>query len=134
MNNFFKKALPYIISSVTGILIFVLIICVNKIWDQSNTKSVMQVLSDAAFVPGVILAGFGLIVFASNGGVFDMLSYGFIRFFDLFKKDCRNNKYKDYYEYSQSKKDRKRGMAFLLIVGLAFIMLSVVFFIVYYNL
>ena len=133
MGKFFKKALPYIITAVVGIIMFIVIICIKKIWNEGETYEVMRMLSDACFVPGVLIAGMGLIVFASNGGVFDMLAYGMIRFFDLFKRDPRNKKYKDFYEYREAKKDRKRGMAFMLIVGAVFILFAVIFLIVYYQ-
>ena len=72
-------------------------------------------------------------IFASNGGAFDMLSYAFIRFFDLFRRDVRNKKYKDFYEYREAKKDKKRGMAFMLIVGVIFIALAGIMLIAYYQ-
>ena len=131
--NFFKKALPYIITAVVGIIIFVIIICTKKIWNADETYVTMQIMSDACFVPGVLLGGIGLIIFASNGGAFDMLAYAVIRFFDLFKRDPRNKKYKDFYEYREAKKEKKRGMAFMLIVGAVFILLAVIFLIVYYK-
>ncbi|MDE5831141.1 MAG: DUF3899 domain-containing protein [Clostridia bacterium] len=54
-----------------------------------------------------------------------------MRIFDLFRKDAKNKKYKDYYEYREAKKEKKRSMAFLLIVGLAFIVMAVIFLIIY---
>ena len=131
IKQFLKRAVPYIVSATVGIVIFITIICAKKIWNADETYETMQILSDACFVPGVLLAGMGLIIFASNGGVFDMLAYGMIRFFDLFRKDPRNKKYKDFYEYREAKKGRKRSVAFMLIVGCAFIALAVIFLIVY---
>lgn len=133
MKEFFKRALPYLISAIFGIVIFLIIIFAKKITSAGETHVVMQILSDACFVPGVLLAGVGLIIFASNGGAFDMLAYAVIRFFDLFKRDVRNKKYKDFYEYREAKKDKKRGMAFMLIVGAVFIVLASIFLIVYYQ-
>ena len=131
MKEFLKKALPYIISAVVGIAIFVIVICVQQIWNAADTAQTMQILSDACFVPGVLLAGIGLIIFASNGGAFDMLAYAVIRFFDLFRRDVRNKKYKDFYEYREAKKGKKRGMAFMIIVGAVFIVFALIFMTVY---
>lgn len=128
-----KKALPYIITATVGIIIFIAVICIKQIWNMDRTHNVMGTLSDACFVPGILLAGAGLIVVASNGGAFDMLSFAVIRFFDLFRRDCRNKKYKDFYEYRQAKKDNKRGTAFMLIVGAVFIAFAIIFLIVYYQ-
>ena len=133
MGDFLKKALPYIITAVVGLAIFIVVICAKTIWNAGETYAVMQILSDACFVPGVLLAGVGLIIFASNGGAFDMLAYAVIKFIDLFKRDPRNKKYRDFYEYREAKKDKKRGMAFMLIVGAVFIVLASIFLIVYYQ-
>lgn len=129
----FKRILPYIITAVIGIAITVAIICSKQIWAADSTKVVMQILSDAFFVPGVLLAGVGLIIFASNGGAFDMLGFAVLLFFNLFRKDVNKRKYKDFYEYRQAKKDKKRSMAFMLIIGLIFIAIAVIFIIVYAN-
>lgn len=128
-----KKVLPYIITAVIGMIIAVIIICCKQIWAQAGTQSVMQILSDAFFVPGVCLAGVGLLIFASNGGAFDMLAYATLMFFNLFRKDVNKRKYKDFYEYRQAKKDKKRNMAFMLIVGVVFIAIAVIFLIIYCN-
>ncbi len=133
MKSFLKKAVPYVVSAVVGMVVFTIIVCTKKIWNYDDGKQVLRILSDAFFVPGVILAGVGLLIFASNGGAFDMLSYVFIRFFDLFRRDVRNKKYKDFYEYREAKKDKKRGMAFMLIVGVIFIALAGIMLIAYYQ-
>ena len=111
MKDFLKKAAPYLISSAVGIIIFIIIICTKKVWDADGVADTMRILSDAFFVPGVLLAGFGLIIVATNGGVFDMLVYSVIRVFDLLKRDPRNTKYKDLYEYREARKGRKRSKA-----------------------
>ena len=129
----FKRILPYIITAVIGIAITVAIICSKQIWAADGTKIVMQILSDAFFVRGVLLAGVGLIIFASNGGAFDMLVFAVLLFFNLFRKDVNKRKYKDFYAYRQAKKDKKRSMAFMLITGLIFIAIAVIFIIVYAN-
>ena len=133
MKSFLKKAVPYVVSAVVGMVVFTIIVCTKKIWNYDDGKQVLRILSDAFFVPGVILAGVGLLIFASNGGAFDMLSYAFIRFFDLFRRDVRNKKYKDFYEYREAKKDKMRGMAFMLIVGVIFIALAGIMLIAYYQ-
>ncbi len=133
MKSFLKKAVPYVVSAVVGMVVFTIIVCTKKIWNYDDGKQVLRILSDAFFVPGVILAGVGLLIFASNGGAFDMLSYAFIRFCDLFRRDVRNKKYKDFYEYREAKKDKKRGMAFMLIVGVIFIALAGIMLIAYYQ-
>lgn len=127
-----KRALPYIITAVVGALIVVAVICGQQIWAAESTRIAMQILSDAFFVSGVVLAGVGLLIFCSNGGVFYMLSYAVIRFFDLFKRGVKG-KYKDFYDYTESKKDKKRSFGFMLIVGLVYLAVAVAFLIAYNN-
>lgn len=132
-----KKVLPYLISALVGAAVAIIIMFASyKIHTvppvRENAKEIMGILSNAFLVPGVILGGFGLIIFASNGGAFDMLAFAVIRFFDLFRKDVKG-KYKDFYEYREAKKDRGFKTSFMFWVGLAFIAVSVVFLICYYN-
>lgn len=129
-----KKILPYIITAAVGAVIAIIIMFARyNIHTAPDAVTVMHILHNAFFVPGVCLAGIGLIVFASNGGAFDMLGYAVRMFFDLFKRDLSKRKYKDFYEYRQAKKGKKRSVAFMLIVGLVFIAISVIFLIIYYK-
>ena len=92
-----------------------------------------RILSDSFFVSGVLLTGAGLLLFVSNNGMFDMLSYGITTFFVARKKNVKERKYKDYYEYKQAKSEKKRSCAYLLIVGLTFIAIAALCLIGYYN-
>lgn len=127
-----KKALKYIIAAAIGIAVALIIMFTRNITGQDTVKQVFTILSDAFFVPGICLVGVGFIVWASNGGVFDMLAFGFLSLFDVLRKDISKRKYKDYYEYRQAKKGEKRGFGFMLLVGLAFIAVAAVFTAVYY--
>lgn len=132
-----KKVLPYLISAVIGAAVAILIMFASyKIHTvppvKESVREIMTILSNSFLVPGVILVGVGLIIFASNGGAFDMLAFAVIRFFDLFKKGAKG-KYKDFYEYRAAKKDREFKTSFMLWVGLAFIAVAVIFLICYYK-
>ena len=121
MSNFLK----YLITSLVGLSIATIIIFSKGILTVETTAQVMAILCDAFFAPGVIFVCFGLIVVASNGGAFDMLSYGVSLIFVLLKKNIKERKYKDFYEYSQAKKEKRKGkssITFILIVDIAFIM------------
>lgn len=128
-----KKLLVYGISAFVGVAIVVISICAKQIWAQPSTVEVMRILSDSCFLSGILLAGLGLLIVASNGGAFDMLAYAVRVFFLRFKRDINKRKYKDFYEYREEKKGEKRSMAFLLIVGLVFIALAILFLVLYYN-
>ncbi len=63
-----------------------------------------------------------------------MLGYAVRLFFDLFRRDVTKRKYRDFYEYKEAKKDKQRSsILFLLIIGCALIVISVVFLILYYH-
>jgi len=127
-----KKALPYLITAATGAAAAIVIMFARyNIHTAPDAAFAMQALADSFFVPGACIAGVGLLVFASNGGVFDMLSYAVRWLFVRLRKDMNARKYKDYYEYRQAKKQQKRSFAFMLIVGIAFVALSVIFIIVW---
>lgn len=127
-----KKALPYLVTAATGAVIAILIMFARyQIHAAPDAMTAMQALADSFLVSGVCIAGVGLLIFASNGGVFDMLAYAVRWFFVRFKKDINARKYKDYYEYRQAKRQQKRSFAFMLIVGFAYLALSVIFLIVW---
>lgn len=129
----FKRILPYLITALIGAAAAVLVICLKSVW-ALPVRERMGALSDAFLLPGAILAGVGLLIFASNGGVFDMLAFAALMFFNLFRRDMSKRKYKDFYEYREAKKGKHRDMAFMLIVGLVYIAVSVIFLIIYSNL
>ncbi len=127
-----KKLLGYGISLLIGAAVALLVMGLRGIFTETEPREIMRLLSDAFFVPGVILAGVGLLVFATNGGVFDMLAYSMILFVNLFRRNVQDRKYRDFYEYREAKKDRKRkSLAFLLVVGLFYIALAALFLILY---
>ena len=78
-----KRVLPYLITTLVGAAIVVTIILAQRIWTAEDMTEIMRRLSDAFFVAGVCIGGVGLLVFASNGGVFYMLTFGIIRLFEI---------------------------------------------------
>ncbi|MDD4212509.1 MAG: DUF3899 domain-containing protein [Bacilli bacterium] len=128
-----KKTIRYLITSGVGCLIVLAIVLSKNIFGLDDAVEVYKVLTDAFFVAGVLITGFGLLVLASNGGTFDMLVYGVGRFFDLFRRDMMKVKHKTFYDYRVAKQDRKLGFGYLVIVGLAFLALSFLFLWLYYQ-
>ncbi|MGN1104469.1 MAG: DUF3899 domain-containing protein [Candidatus Coproplasma sp.] len=129
-----KNFLRYAITSLTGLLIAFLIAYFKGVFSQTEVTEVMRILCDAAFVPGVIIGAVGLLVLVSAGGVFDMLAYGVRSLFVVFLRNPAKRKYKDYYEYRQAQKGKKRSFAYLTIVGGVFILIAVIFLVLFYTL
>ncbi len=99
-------------------------------------QEVMEILSNIFLVVGVMLTGLGLLIFASNYGSFDMLSYGSKLVFNLIcsekKRKEFHKRYPDYYAYYTEKRQVKVKYSYLLKIGIVFILLSVLFTILFY--
>ena len=130
-----KQVLRYSIATgVCAILVF-LIVTIRGIFSEGlETYKVFHYLTDAFFVIGVLAAGVGLLLLASNGGAFDFIVYGISRFISLFKKDPNKVRYKTYYDYHIAKAERKKvEFLYLVIIGVVFIALSMLFLYFYYQ-
>ena len=128
-----RNALRYISAIAVGGILVLIIVSAQGVFSENRTYEILRILCDGFFVTGVCIACVGLILVASNGGAFDMLGYGVIMFFDLFRRNLKDRKYKDFYSYKKSKEEKKRSTLYLLIVGICFIIISVIFLIAYLN-
>ena len=128
-----SKIKSYVITTLVGLTMAFLIILSKDIFSKTDPKEIYHILCDAFFVPGVCIAGFGLLVFASNEGTFDMLTFGMRKFLGLFKKDLSVYKNETFYDYKMAKDGNNRPISFLLVVGLFLIIISCVFLILYYQ-
>ena len=107
--------------------------------DAAQTLSMnARFLSDGCFVVGLLMTGVGLLTWVSTTGFFDMLSYGVIygvrAVVGLFGGSRKPND-QTFYDYKMAKEE-KRGAAqyAILVSGIVFIALSVVFLMTYYRL
>lgn len=123
----------YLITIGVAVVIGLLVAVSEKIFFLRDTTEIIEALIDIFFVPGALIFGFGILVVATNGGTFDMLVYGIARFASLFKKEHNNVKFKTYYEYISAKHQTDRPFSYLVIVGLVFILISVIFIFVSPN-
>ena len=128
-----KTVYKYLITVAAGFVITFIALLARDIFHLTATVDFMKAFCDAFFAAGVLLACVGGLVFVSNGGVFDMLAYGVRTFFTAFRRNVTDRKYKDFYEYREAKKSSKRSFSFLLIVGIVFIAISMIFLALYYN-
>lgn len=125
-----KKVLSYLLPSLLCALVAVLILVSRESFNASGITLILD-LCDAFAVPGIVMLCFGLLVWATNGGVFNMLAFGVIKLIDLFKKDLTKVKYRTYYDYQKSKSENKRPVLSYLIVGTIFTLIAVIFLILY---
>lgn len=120
------KRRALLISAGVGLLIFSGVLVANSFW-KVGKPDIFRLLSDACITSAALVGGVGVLVFAANGGTFDMLAYGFRQFIDHFRPSARNERYRSFYDYKQAKGERRRPVAHMLIVGVVFFLLSWIF-------
>ena len=125
------KLLQYGITTLVLALFSLAIMFANNLFSETDSQKVMKILTDAFFAPGIIAMCFGLLIVASNGGTFHILSYGMQSFINLFVKDRSKIKYKTYFDYKQAMSDNKKPFGFILLVGLVFVAISMIFMIIW---
>ena len=128
-----KNYVKYLITAAVGMAIAVAYALVKDVFSQTDTQEVLKILCDAFFIPAVFITSFGGLVCASNGGTFDMISYGVQRLFGLLQKDVTKVKHRTFHDYREERQKKNRSFGYLLVVGLAFLLVSIVFLIIYSN-
>ncbi len=126
-NNYMK----YIYVFIFGVLISISIFNYRDIFEAGSTKDIVSILSDGFLLPGVLILGAGLLIMVSNGGVFDIFTYSFMKLRAIkLIGDKKPAAHASYYDYRMSKE--KAPFVFLLIAGSIFFILSIIFNIAFY--
>ncbi len=116
----------YLISIGVGLFIAFVVMLTRDIFSETDVNRILVTLNDAFFISGMCLACVGGLVFVSNNGIFRMLGYGMTLLFGKIRRNVRERKYKDYYEYKTAKEEEQHSYAYLLLVGLAFIAVALI--------
>lgn len=127
-----KSVVKYLITLAVGIGLAIWVMISKDVFDEKRLFMIYQIIAEGFSVPAVLMLGFGGLIFVSNEGTFDSLSYGLTSFFDLFRREKRN-KFKTFYDYRESKKDKKLGFGFLLVCGLVFVAIAAIFHLLSVN-
>ncbi len=131
MKNTLKK---YVIASVVALILAMLIMYWQGIFEAETTQQIMQAISDGFFIVGFMYFGFGLLFVAAHAGTLDIISYGFRSVIWLFTPFRKTRDEGGYYEYKMKKKEKRKAVPYFLIwIGIALILISVVFLVLYYN-
>lgn len=120
----------YFITLIVGFLAVAGILWYKDILAQTELVKIFHILCDAFFVVGTLLSCAGLMVFSTNEGTFDMIVYGVNSFLDLFRATSRK-KYETFYDYKESRADKKLPFGFLIICGLFFLAVSFAMYFLY---
>ena len=127
-----KQAKKYLITAGVGLAFVALIIWSKDIFSQTAAVDVFHILCDAFCVVGVVLTSAGLLVFSSNEGTFDILVYGMNSFLDMFRRKS-TKKYETFYDYRESRADKKIKFGFMVITGLCFLAISIAMLWLYHR-
>ena len=77
MMEYIKEYKEYVITTAVAFVVGLLLALSRGIFQEKEIDMIITIISDAFFIPGVLLICIGLIVYASNEGLFLSISYGF---------------------------------------------------------
>ena len=120
-----KAVRRYLITVMAALAISVALMYYEGLFVGGHSMATaMMMLSDAFFIPGVILLGFGLLMWVAGEGMFDMMSYGVKLLWDVAYK----HEWESFRDYRMRKAEKERTPVWhLVLVGLAFVLLGAVF-------
>ena len=98
-----KKIIKYVVVILFGLVIGFLVANSKDVFEAETKKEVFHILSDSFFVPGIVITGIGLLIYASDEGVFDGIVYGVQSFINMFR-----SKYEK--KYSHHSRRRQFGI------------------------
>ena len=124
-----KRALKYIITLAIGFVFVLAIILGRDIFSLTDRVTILHILTDAFTAVGVVMTGVGLLIFCSNEGVFDGLTYAVKSFVNLFRKNAKH--YNSLYDYRESKGREKLSFGFMVLCGLFFYVTSLILYFVW---
>ena len=121
-----KRFRKYFITLTVGLLAVAGLAWAKDVFAQTEPGKVYHILCDVFFAVGTVMCCAGLLIFSSNEGTFGIFSYGISSFMDLFRPKSKK-KYDTFYDYQAAHAEKKIPFGFLLICGLLFIAVSLVF-------
>lgn len=113
-----------------GLLAVFGIIWAKGIFNQTAPDVIFHILCDAFFIVAVLLLATGLLIFSTNEGTFDILAYGMSSFLGIFRNK-RVPKYETFYDYRESRQDKKVKFGYFLICGAGFLAVAFLMYFLY---
>ena len=104
---------------------------------DANAAWICRYLCDGLFVSGVMFTGFGLLLWVSGTGFFDIFSYALSSTLVLFSLLRRPEEHKHFFEYKMEKEAKREGKGWprsVLVIGLICLALSIALMMIYYHL
>ena len=111
-----------------GLIVAFAVAATRGLFTAGEIPEIRKTASDGCFVASVCLIGFGLLLFAGNGGAFDMLAYGVKSVFSVFLPEEKRKTRETFYEYSARRQAKKKPFAIPLVTGCGYLVLSLLIF------
>ena len=111
-----------------GLIVAFAVAATRGLFTAGEIPEIRKTASDGCFVASVFLIGFGLLLFAGNGGTFDMLAYGVKSVFSVFQPAKKRKNRETFYEYRTRRQAKKKPFALPIVTGCGFLVLSLLFF------
>ncbi len=79
-----------------------------------------RAVSDALFIPGILMTSFGLLLLVADEGVFDMLKFGVMKVFSMIRSEKKRAEMpRTYYDYRVERSEKpKVRISHLVMTGL----------------
>lgn len=128
-----SKIIRYAITVLIGVVMAVCVSFIKSLYWLNDTVEIVKVLSDCFSLPGLVLVLFALLVVCSNGGTFDMLTFGVKKVVLLLKRNLSERDRESFYEYRKRRQENKRSFAYIMIVGAVYLAIGIIFIAIYYS-
>lgn len=124
-----KIWLPYVVTFIIGAVMALGILLMDRAFSADlSTLDRIRFLSDAFFVPGVLIFCVGMMIFVSSKGSLDGLTYSL----QFFKREVfLRQKMETFADYKARKAEKKTPYRFLLLTGSVYLLLGLLFTVIY---
>ena len=133
MKSYKKTLIKYSVTTAAASAVAVLSLYLGGYSTDISAVEKYKMLCNAFTIPAILLIMLGCLVAISTSGFFDMLSYAFSRAAHAFIPGGRKAD-ETFADYKEKKAEaRFSGYSFLIVVGLAFLIVAIVFMILFYR-
>ncbi|MBQ2901979.1 MAG: DUF3899 domain-containing protein [Agathobacter sp.] len=129
------KNMKYYVQAGVGLLLAFVIMVYRGLFSKPELSDKVMAIGDGFTVVAVLYLGFGAIMWVSTMGFFDIFAYAAKKAAHAIVPGVIQDDVGRYYEYKVEKETKRKGFLenFTLKLGAIFLVLSVVFLIIWYQ-
>ncbi len=127
-----SKLWSYGVYTAVAMIVTLSAACVWNLFEQTETLQIIRILSDSFFLPGALFVGVALIGWIGSKGTFDIFGYSMRSLFSMFKKESYYKRQETFYDYRTAKDENRKPFNLpMLVVGLVFMAIGIIFTVVF---